>query len=90
VGYLRAARRTPALYEADIHVGYALPVGPVTVNVLLDLFNVLNRQEAITVDNRWDFNQADNVLPTPSNSRYGKGRTFQDPRTLRLGLRVSF
>ncbi|HKC23571.1 MAG TPA: TonB-dependent receptor [Thermoanaerobaculia bacterium] len=85
-----AEGRTPALYEADIHVGYALPVGPVTVNVLLDLFNVLNRQEAITVDNRWDFNQADNVLPTPSNSRYGKGRTFQDPRTLRLGLRVSF
>ena len=85
-----AEGRTPALYEADVHVGYALPVSFVTVNVLLDVFNVLNRQDAITVDNRWAFNQADNDLPTPSNARYGRGRTFQDPRTLRLGLRVSF
>lgn len=85
-----AEGRTPSIYEADIHLGYPIPAGPVTINVLVDVFNIFNRQESITVDNRWDFNQADNDRPTPTNLRYGQGLTFQEPRTLRIGLRASF
>lgn len=82
--------RTDSLSEADLHLGYPIKAGPVEINILLDVFSLLNQQEAITVDNRYAFNQSDNENATPSNSRYGKGVTFQDPRTLRLGLRVSF
>lgn len=85
-----AEGRGPTSYEADVHLGYPFQAGPVTVNVLVDVFNVLNRQEAITVDNRYSFSQADNDKPKPTNARFGQGLIFQDPRTLRLGLRVSF
>ncbi|MGH9316948.1 MAG: TonB-dependent receptor [Thermoanaerobaculia bacterium] len=82
--------RSPDTYEIDAHFEYGLPIGPVTVHVLADLFNLLNRQQVLEVDQNWAFDQADNGLPTPTNSHYGLGNTFQQPRTLRLGLRVSF
>src|SRR5262249_15458337 len=31
--------RNPSTYEADLHLGYPLEVGPVTINFLLDVFN---------------------------------------------------
>ncbi len=85
-----AEGRTPTIYEADLHLGYPLVIGPATINILVDVFNLLDKQEAIAVDNRYSFEEADNSKPTPTNSRYLKGRLFQDPRTVRLGLRVSF
>src|SRR5262249_9735735 len=33
--------RVPADYEADIHLGYPLQIGPVTLTTLVDVFNVL-------------------------------------------------
>ncbi|HEY7574132.1 MAG TPA: hypothetical protein VIB08_03155, partial [Thermoanaerobaculia bacterium] len=63
---------------------------PVTVHFLADLFNTLNRQQTIEVDQVWAFDQADNELPEPTNDHYGLPNTFQQPRTLRLGVRVSF
>ncbi|MEO6326547.1 MAG: hypothetical protein ABIT01_18695, partial [Thermoanaerobaculia bacterium] len=85
-----AEGRSPSLFQADLHVGYPIAVGPVTINALIDLFNVFNSQDAVVVDNRYSFNQADNDSPTPTNARYGLGRQFQEPRTLRIGLRASF
>jgi Carboxypeptidase regulatory-like domain/TonB-dependent Receptor Plug Domain len=82
--------RSPATYEVDAHLDYGLPIGPVTVHVLADLFNALNRQEATDIDQVWAFSQSDNASPTPTNAHYGLPNSFQQPRTLRLGLRVSF
>lgn len=83
--------RTPAIYEADLHLGYPLQLGPVTVNFLADVFNLLNAQRPILIDQRWDINnQADNTSPTPTNPNYGKAVLRTPPRTLRLGARVSF
>ena len=53
------------------------------------LFNALNRQEALDIDQVWAFSQSDNTSPTPTNAHYGLPNSFQQPRTLRLGLRVS-
>ncbi|HEV8269264.1 MAG TPA: TonB-dependent receptor [Thermoanaerobaculia bacterium] len=85
-----AEGRGPSSADADIHLGYPLALGPVTVNILVDVFNILNRQNAITIDNRYSFQEADNASPTPTNARYGQGLSFVDPRTLRLGMRISF
>jgi hypothetical protein len=82
--------RSPELYEVDLHFDYGLTLGPVTVHFLADLFNTLNRQQTIEVDQVWAFDQADNELPEPTNDHYGLPNTFQQPRTLRLGVRVSF
>ena len=82
--------RTPDNYEADVHLGYPLAVGPATVNVLLDVFNLLNAQQAILVDQRWGFQESDNALPNSVNPDYKKPVLRTRPRSLRLGLRVSF
>lgn len=82
--------RTPDTYEFDAHFDYGLRIGPVTVHFLADLFNVLDRQEVLDVDQVWAFDQADNELPEPTNEHFGLGNTFQQPRTVRLGVRASF
>ena len=82
--------RSPDTYEMDLQADYGLQLGPVTVHILASLFNVLNRQEVTQVDQVWALQQDDNELPFPTNDLYGTGNQWQQPRTLRLGLRVSF
>jgi hypothetical protein len=70
--------RTPDNYEADVHLGYPITLQRATVNLLLDVFNLLNAQRPVLLDQRSD--QAtflDPVLRTP-------------PTSARLGVRVSF
>ncbi len=45
--------RSPNIYEMDAHLDYALTIRPVTIRVLADLFNLLNRQRATTIDQVW-------------------------------------
>ncbi|HVT19102.1 MAG TPA: TonB-dependent receptor [Thermoanaerobaculia bacterium] len=85
-----AEGRTPDSYDADLHLGYPLTAGPATLNILLDVFNILNAQRPILLDERWGFAQADNSSPTPINTNYGKPVLRTPPTSLRLGLRVSF
>lgn len=85
-----AEGRAPDIYEADLHLGYPLPVGPVTVHFLLDIFNVLNAQRPILVDQRWGFQEADNSSPTPVNPGYGEAILRTPPTTARIGVRLSF
>ncbi len=84
-----AEGRTPDNYDADLHVGYPLTVGPATVNLLLDVFNLLNQQQPVLLDERWDFQEADNASPVPTNPSYKKPVLRTPPRSFRLGVRVS-
>ena len=96
-----AEGRVPADYEADLHLGYPLALGPVTVNFLVDVFNLLNAQRAIVLDERYntsEFDDASYVCGSKPgsddekrcNSYYGKPIFRTSPRQLRLGVRVSF
>jgi hypothetical protein len=85
-----AEGRTPDNYEADLHFGYPLGIGPVTVNLLVDVFNILNAQRPVLLDERWGFQEADNASATPVNPNYGKPVFRTPPTSARLGLRVSF
>jgi Carboxypeptidase regulatory-like domain/TonB-dependent Receptor Plug Domain len=46
--------RGPAEYEADVHFGYPVQLGGSRVSFILDVFNVLNRQAATRVDERYN------------------------------------
>ncbi|MGH9441684.1 MAG: TonB-dependent receptor [Thermoanaerobaculia bacterium] len=81
---------TPSTYEADLHLGYPLAIGPVTINLMADVFNVLNAQRPLLLDERWDFAEADNASPTPTNPNYKKPVLRQPPRSVRFGARVAF
>jgi hypothetical protein len=85
-----AEGRTPSNYDADLHLGYPLTLGPATVNFLFDVFDLLDTQRAVLLDERWGFQEADNASPTPVNPNYGKPVLRTPPRSYRLGLRVSF
>ncbi len=85
-----AEGRTPDNYEADLHLGYPLTVGPATFNFLVDVFNVLNAQRAILVDQRWGFQESDNALDEPANEDYKKPVLRTPPTSFRLGVRISF
>jgi len=85
-----AEGRTPDNYEADLHLGYPLAVGPATCNLLFDVFNLLDVQQAVLLDERWGFAEADNAALTPVNPDYKKAVLRTAPRSFRLGVRVSF
>ena len=91
--FLDPARRRrhgrPSNYDADLHLGYPITLGRARVNVLLDVFNVFNLQQAVVLDERWDFQEADNASPTPTNPNYKKPVLRTPPRSFRLGLRLS-
>ncbi|MFL6244463.1 MAG: TonB-dependent receptor domain-containing protein [Thermoanaerobaculia bacterium] len=82
--------RAPSNYEVDLHLGYPISIGPAKINLLLDVFNVLNAQRPILVDQRWGFAEADNDDPTPANPRYGEAVIRTPPTSARLGVRLSF
>ncbi|HXM77527.1 MAG TPA: hypothetical protein VN971_12165, partial [Thermoanaerobaculia bacterium] len=85
-----AEGRTPDNYEADLHLGFPLAIGPVTVNLLVDVFNILNAQRPVLLDERWGFQESDNASPTPVNTNYRKPVFRTPPTSARLGARVSF
>ena len=82
--------RQPDIYEMDVHLGYPLELGPVTINFLLDVFNLLNAQQPILLDQRWGFEEGDNESPVPVNPNYGEAVLRTAPITARIGVRLSF
>jgi hypothetical protein len=46
--------RGPADYEADMQLGFPIPIGSNHVKLLLDVFNILNRQAANSLDMRYN------------------------------------
>jgi hypothetical protein len=86
-----AEGRQPSTYEADVHVGYPVRLGKqARLNILLDVFSLLNAQRAVLLDQRYAFQEADNFLPAPSNPGYGQAVLRTPPTSVRLGLRLSF
>ena len=86
-----AEGRTPSNYDLDVHLGYPIPLGRgMELNLALDVFNVLNTQRAVLVDQRWGFQEADNASPTPVNPDYGEAVLRTPPTSARVGVRLSF
>jgi hypothetical protein len=46
--------RGPSDYEADIHAGFPVPVGGSHLTLVADVFNIFNRQSALTLDQRYN------------------------------------
>jgi hypothetical protein len=84
-----AEGRSPSNYEADVHLGYPIQAGPAKVTLLLDVFNILNAQRAVLLDQRWAFREEDNERTTP-RAGYLDPVLRTSPTTARLGVKVSF
>jgi outer membrane receptor protein involved in Fe transport len=116
--------RGPAEYEADLHFGYPIDFGTTRLNVILDIFNVLDRQSATRLDERYNLSSDNDAcagipeaicgpgggihyaavgeVPRPAGTLTNPratatnpdflsgGVAFTEPRSFRLGLRLSF
>lgn len=85
-----AEGRNPDNYEADFHLGYPIDVGRAKINLLLDVFNILNAQRAVLLDQRWGFEEADNESAIPKNLGYRQPVLRTPPTSARLGVRLTF
>ena len=93
--------RVPSDYEIDLHLGYPFQVGPVTINALVDIFQLLNVQRATFLDEAYNTSQFDDANyvcgsqpgsddEARCNPFYGTPLARTQPRSVRFGLRVSF
>jgi hypothetical protein len=100
--------RTDDEWEADLHLGYPIKLGgSLDLNLLVDIFNVFNRQGETGRHTEYDVYEdyrpldwytgeplppiapGDAARP-PTNPAWNTATEWQDPRTIRLGLRLSF
>jgi len=104
--------RSDAQWEADIHLGYPIRLGRgLELNLLLDIFNVFNRQGETMRDEvyDWNYNGWEDYQPLnwetgepypaiepgdtdrpPLHPSWNTTVFWQDPRTIRLGVRLSY
>jgi hypothetical protein len=57
--------------------------------VLLDVFNLMNQQKAIDVDQDYRLDVGD-LAQSPVNPLFGTGKFFQYPTTVRIGFKFQF
>lgn len=97
--------RTPFTHEFDATVGYDIPItAGIKLNLNATVFNFLNFQEALLVDQEYTtdvvlparpgtkLSQATNIdgEPLNVNPTFGEARLRQAPLSVRLGARLTF
>ncbi len=92
-----SAGRLPTNWGADLTLSYPFAVGPTTVTVQAYLFNVFDKQIAISRDEAWTLNPTTgypaNVFDPnqhPDNEQYGFVTGHSAPRSFRAALRAAF
>jgi hypothetical protein len=66
--------RGPSEWEGDVHLGYPLKLGgSVKANLLLDIFNVFNRQGSIVLDQRYNLDSDAACAGIPDDVCNGDG-----------------
>lgn len=98
--------RSPDIWNVDLHLEYPIQFGGgQELRLIADIFNITDQQEPTTVDQEWTLASADDPL-TPNvneltcggadrncpdgNDLFGTATNYQQPRTLRLGVKFSF
>jgi hypothetical protein len=74
--------RNPSDYEADIHVGYPIKIGDHELQVLLDVFNILDRQAITNYDQRYNLDSQAPCSGIPAADCNGDGGLLHDGATL--------
>ena len=91
-----SAGRLPTLWGTNLTLCYPIAIGPATVTLQAYLFNVFNKQIAISRDNSWSDlrRRVPGTIFDPNqeqtNPEYGKVTGRQEPRVFRAAVKVSF
>jgi hypothetical protein len=90
--------RTDAVWWLDLHLEYPINVSNVKISAIVDAFNVFNlfgkttSLAATEVDQEWNWGvyPGDPDASDQTNDDYGKPQKYQDPYSIRVGLRLSW
>ncbi len=74
-----ALGRGPSDYEADLHSSYPIALGSGHMSVLLDVFNVLNRQAKTALDQRYNLSSDPTCSGVPAAICNGDGGILNVP-----------
>jgi hypothetical protein len=100
-----SAGRTPDLFLLDLRAEYPIRLGDLTISLFADVFNAMDTQKQVFVDETWTLARArttenPNECGGPGtgpgtdcpdgNPNWGKPILFHEPRTLRIGARLSW
>ena len=72
----------PADYETDLHVSYPFHFGQAKANLVLNVFNLLNRQAPTVLDQRYNLSSNPPCAGVPSAICNGDGGLVTNPGTL--------
>ena len=75
---------TPRMYNIDLSAQYNLEIASTDVLLTLDIFNILNRDQATRVN---EIAETDGGVADPD---YGLNSAYQRPRGIRLSARFNF
>jgi outer membrane receptor protein involved in Fe transport len=76
--------RTSTSWSLDLHADYQLAVGPGHLVFAVDVFNLFDNTDAI------DYDQNTERRPQVLNPDFGSIIAYQEPRSVRLGVRYEF
>lgn len=76
--------RTPWTFNVDASIAYNFTVADVDMKASLDIFNVLNNQEATSTNEHYEVTEGNR------NQWYGAAYSWQTPRYVRLGFEARF
>lgn len=95
--------RTPDVWSLDLHLQYPIRIGGNELQLIADVFNVTDEEQATAVNQTWttaNQNAADPNCGGPGtgpgtacnqgNPLFGTPTAFQTPQTIRLGAKFSF
>ncbi len=81
-----ASGRTPTIYDFGLHASYPLDLRRSgRIHLILNVFNVLNHQKALEVEQRIELTGSGDVNPD-----FGKTTKFQDPLQVQLAARYAY
>jgi hypothetical protein len=76
--------RTDNMWSMDLMLGYSFRIAGTDWNLRADAFNLFNNDSAVVFDEVGEY-----FIRVP-NGNYGKPIHYQSPRTIRIGIGVSF
>ncbi len=94
--------RTPDWMNWDLHLAYPFEIGDFRLEAMFDVFNLLDDQEAVELDQRWTTldpsDYPDGVAPPDegtneayrTNDNWGEPLVYAPPRNIRVGLKFSW
>jgi Carboxypeptidase regulatory-like domain len=85
-----AEGRTPWIYDGNLRIDYEVRVSELRVTFWAGVYNVINAQRPLLIDQRWDFAEAQNAAPKPANPSYLSILSRTPARSLVIGVHIPF